>query len=118
MRCVLSVLVVLALCACATPHRKTESTHTVEAFTNRPDGLISREEWRDKDSGGALFLFVDPASQGMCIRHTNQLALGGGSWMVMAPFSAIVDSNLVPAIAATGTAAGNVIGAAVKAAVK
>jgi hypothetical protein len=80
--------------------------------------MIAREEWRDKDSGGSMFLFTDPASQGMCIWHTNQPALGGGSKMMLAPFSVTVDSNLVPAITAGGTAVGNIIGAAAKSALK
>ena len=106
------------LCSCATPHRKTVTKHTVERFCGRPDGLIARETWLDQDSGGALFLFEDPKSQGMCIKHTNQPALGGNTWFTMAPLSMLVDSNLVPAIAAGGTAVGNVVGAAVKSAVK
>lgn len=114
----LSVASVVLLSSCSTPHRKTETLHIFESFTNRADGLVSREEWRDTDSGGAMFLFVDPSSQGMCIKHTNQPALGGSTWMMMAPFSMVVDSNLVPAIAAGGTAVGNIVGAAVKTAVK
>jgi hypothetical protein len=103
---------------CATPHRKTVTEHEIETFRGRQDGLIARETWLDKDSGGALFLFTDPDSQGMCIWHANQPALGGGTRFMMAPFTLVVDSNLVPAITAGGTAVGNIVGAAAKAAVK
>lgn len=113
-----SLCFLLLISGCATPHRKTETSHSIEQFAGREDGLIARETWVDKDSGGALFLFTDPTSQGMCIKHTNQPALGGSTWFMMAPFSMVVDSNLVPAIGATGTAVGNVIGAAAKSAIK
>jgi uncharacterized protein YceK len=106
------------LSGCATPHRSTITSHVSEKFSGRPDGLVARETWVDKDSGGALFLFVDPSSQGMCIKHTNQVDLGGSTWMMMAPFSSVIDSNLVPFVAAGGTAVGNIVGAAAKSALK
>jgi len=116
---VLSVLFVVGvLSGCACPHRKAASTHTIEVFRDRPDGLISRESWRDSEGGGGFFLFADPNVQAMTATHTNQCALGGGSAFAAGSFTILVDSNLVPAIAATGTAAGNIIGAAAKSAVK
>lgn len=115
--CALCVLCAIAS-GCATPHRSTETRHTLETFSGRADGLAARETWLDRDSGGAMFFFTDPTSAGLCVRHTNQPALGGSTWMMMAPFSVSVDSNLVPAITASGTAIGNVIGAAAKTAVK
>jgi len=99
---------------CAIPHRQAATTHTVEVFTNRPDGLLSREEWRDAEGGGGFFFFADPNVQAMTALHTNQTALGGGSQFAAGSFTILVDSNLVPAIAATGTATGNIIGATVK----
>jgi hypothetical protein len=90
----------------------------VESFTGRPDGLISREEWKDTEGGGGFFLFADPNVQSMTAIHTNQSALGGGSAFAAGEMSLVVDSNLVPAINATGTAAGNVIGATIKSSVK
>ena len=110
------IIGVLAIAGCATPHRSSHTTHTLEYFRGRSDGLVSREEWRDKYSAGCGFLFTDPSSQGFCDKQTN--AFGGGSWFMMAPFSMVVDSNLVPFVAASGTAIGNVVGAAVKTAVK
>jgi hypothetical protein len=103
---------------CACPHRKGVSVHTVEAFRNRADGLVSRESWRDTEGGGGFFLFADPNVQAMTATHTNQCALGGGSAFAAGSFTVLVDSNLAPAIAASGTAAGNIIGAAAKAVVK
>jgi hypothetical protein len=108
----------LILSGCAIPHRQAAATHTVEHFASRPDGLVSREEWLDQEGGGGFFLFADPNVQAMTALHTNQCALGGGSAFSAGSMTIMVDSNLVPAITATGTAAGNIIGAAAKTAVK
>src|SRR5208283_4864927 len=70
-------LILTFLTGCAVPHRKAAATHTLEAFHNRPDGLVSREEWRDTEGGGGFFLFADPNVQAMTANHTNQCALGG-----------------------------------------
>jgi hypothetical protein len=112
----LPLLVLVSGCAC--PHRKALTTHTVEAFQNRADGLVRREVWRDCEGGGGFFLFADPNVQAMTATHTNQCALGGGSAFAAGSFTILVDSNLVPAIAASGTAAGNIIGAAAKTTLK
>lgn len=90
----------------------------MEQFASRPDGLISRETWRDLETGGGFFFFADPNVQAMTAYHTNQSALGGGSAFTAGSLGLVVDTNLAPAIAATGTAVGNVIGAAAKTAIK
>jgi hypothetical protein len=113
---VFSILAFSSGCAC--PHRKALASHTIEAFLGRPDGLIARETWRDQEGGGGFFLFTDPTVQSMAATHTNQRSLGGGSVFSTGPMNVLVDSNLAPAITASGTAVGNVIGAAAKAAVK
>jgi hypothetical protein len=105
-------------CGCAYPHRTATTARTVEHFSNRPDGLVRRESWQDSEGGGGFFLFADPTVQAMTAIHTNQCALGGGSAFAAGTLTILVDSNLVPAIAATGTAAGNIIGAAAKSAAK
>lgn len=104
--------------ACSFPHRNAESFRLVEWFRNRPDHLVAREIWRDREGGGGIFLFADPSVQAMTATHTNQTALGGGSAFAAGSFTILVDTNLAPAIAAAGTAAGNVLGAAAKTAVK
>jgi hypothetical protein len=116
---VLSVLFVVSLLSgCACPHRKAVTTHTVESFRGRPDGLVSREEWRDSEGGGGFFLFADPNVQGMTALHTNQAALGGGSSFTAGSLTLVVDTNTAAILSAGGSAAGNIIGAAVKTAVK
>jgi hypothetical protein len=90
----------------------------MEWFRDRPDGLEAREEWRDAEGGGGFFLFADPNVQAMTALHTNQCALGGGSAFAAGSVTMVVDSNLVPTVEATGTAVGNVAGAAVKTAAK
>jgi hypothetical protein len=106
------------LCSCACPHRKAEATHVVENFTDRVDGLIRRETWRDAETGGGEFVFTDPAAGQLFAAHTNQSALGGGSVFSTGTVTITVDSNTAPIIGAAGTAAGNIIGAAAKAAAK
>jgi len=116
--CALCVLLWQLLPGCSLPHRRAAATHTIEVFHCRPDGLISRESWQDSEGGGGFFFFADPHVQAMTAIHTNQCALGGGSAFSAGSMMILVDSNLVPAITATGTAAGNIIGAAAKSAVK
>jgi hypothetical protein len=107
------------LCAsCACPHRKGESIHLVENFTGRPDGLVHRETWRDSEQGGGEFFFTDPAAGQLFAAHTNQSALGGGSVFSAGTVTITVDTNTASIVGATGTAVGNVIGAAAKTAVK
>jgi hypothetical protein len=113
-----AAFLILTFFGCACPHRKAVTTHAIETFQNRADGLVARETWCDSEGGGGFFLFADPNVQAMTALHTNQCALGGGSAFAAGSFAILVDSNLVPAIAATGTAAGNIIGAAAKSAVK
>jgi hypothetical protein len=112
-------LCVLTLAAgCALPHRQTQSVHLLETFDRRPDGLVRRETWRDSEGGGGFFLFTDPQVQAMSAIHTNQTALGGGSAFTAGAMTVLVDTNTDKIIGVIGTAAGNVIGAAAKSAIK
>jgi hypothetical protein len=115
---VLSALSVVLLCSCANPRRTALATHVQERFTSRADGLIERDTWRDKESGGGIFLFADPNVQGMAALHTNQTALGGGSSFIAGSLTLVVDTNTAAIIGAGGTALGNIIGASVKSAIK
>jgi hypothetical protein len=106
------------LSGCACPHRKAESSHVVESFAGRPDGLVCRESWRDAEQGGGEFVFTDPSASQLFAVHTNQSALGGGSVFSTGTVTITVDTNTAPILGAAGTAAGNIIGAAAKTAVK
>jgi hypothetical protein len=108
----------LFLSSCACPHRRAMSSHLVETFAGRSDGLLRREIWRDSEQGGGQFFFTDPAAAQLFASHTNQSALGGGSLFSAGTVTVTVDTNTAPIIGAAGTAAGNVIGAAAKTAVK
>jgi len=112
------ILLPLAFLGCACPHRKAESSHFVEAFAGRSDGMVRRESWRDSEQGGGQFVLTDPAAGQLFASHTNQSALGGGSAFSAGTVTITVDSNAAPIIGAAGTAVGNVIGAAAKAAAK
>jgi len=63
-------------------------------------------------------VLTDPAVQQMTALHTNQAALGGGSLFSAATAAVTVDTNTAAIVGASGTAVGNVIGAAAKSAVK
>jgi hypothetical protein len=106
------------LSSCACPHRKAESSHRIESFAGRSDGLVRRETWRDAEQGGGQFVFTDPAVGQLFAAHTNQSALGGGSVFSAGTVSVTVDTNTAPIIGAAGTAVGNVIGAAAKSSIK
>jgi hypothetical protein len=118
----LALIPVTAVCillqGCACPRREAETTRSVEWFEGREDGLVWRETWRDTEAGGGVFLFTDPAVQQMTALHTNQAALGGGSLFSAVTAAVTLDTNTAAVVAASGTAFGNVIGAAAKAAVK
>ena len=92
----------ISLSGCASPHRVGLSTHRIEVFRGRADGLISREEWRDSERGGGVFLFTDPNVQAMTATHTNQAALGGGSAFVTGPMAVVLDTNTAAVVGAGG----------------
>ena len=109
----------LALCGCASEHRTGTARHTFERFDpNLTGGLLSRESWSDTERGGGVFLFTDPSAFGLMVVHTNQGAIGGGSYFSAGSLETHVDTNTGAIITASGTAVGNVVGAAVKSAVK
>jgi hypothetical protein len=116
---VLSVLfVVIPLPGCAIAPRGPVVERMTEIYTNRADGLVSRVILKDSAFTRGFYFFTDPAVQTINASHTNIAELGGSSQFTAGSFTILVDSNLVPVIAAAGTAAGNVVGAAVKTAVK
>ena len=114
------LLSVLLLAGCAIVPRGPVVERTItETFTGRPDGLTKRvTKLSDEAFTRGLYFFSDPSLQMLCSWHTNATELGGGSRFMAGTFGITVDTNLVPAITATGTAVGNVVGAAVKTAVK
>jgi hypothetical protein len=109
----------LALAGCAIQPHGPVVQHTVKTyFPGRPDHLAAEETWKDNAFSRGLFLFADPELSTVTVWHTNQSALGGCSHFSAGSVAIHVDTNLVPAISATGTAAGNILGATVKSAVK
>jgi hypothetical protein len=113
------LLVLFLLAAgCAIAPRGPKVSHTVEDFTGRSDGLVHREVWKDDAFGHGIYVFTDPALANVKVWHTNQAALGGCSHFQAGSLTIMVDSNTAPIIGAVGTATGNILGAAAKAAVK
>ena len=80
--------------------------------------VASRETWTDKAKGGGTFVFTDPAASQVSSVVTDQTALGGAHNFGVGSVSSTISSNAVQAIAAGGTAVGNIIGAAASAATK
>lgn len=117
MRRLFSILLI-ACAGCASPHRAGTSTHEIRRYQGRDDGLVSVEHWADTEKGGGWFLLTDPQVAIITAVHTNQTALGGGSSFSGGPMSVNVDPQTGAIIGATGTAVGNIIGAAVKTAAK
>jgi len=92
--------------------------HELRTYQGRPDGMVALETWRDTEKGGGWFLLTDPNVTGLLAIHTNQTALGGGSQFMTGQASIVVDPQTGNIVGAVGTAAGNIIGAALKTAVK
>ena len=78
--------------------------------------LASKEEWTDTSKGGGTFLFTDPKASQVSSVSANQTAIGGSHNFGVGDVSSTISSNAVSAIAAGGTAVGNIIGAAASAA--
>lgn len=113
-----ALLFTLLLAGCAVPHRKALTTHELSRYQGRADGLIARETWTDAEGGGGWFLLTTSDVQSLHAKHDNQPALGGSSEFSAGPISIKVDPQTGAIIEATGTAVGNIIGAAVNKAVK
>lgn len=110
---------------CACPHRRAQTWHTIwnyQPVTNAAGEVVSllvrRENWGDSERGGGEFFLADPAAGQLSAFHTNQAALGGGSSFSAGTMTIVVDTNTPAIVGAAGTAAGNIIGAAAKSAVK
>lgn len=123
-----AIVVVLLVEGCAAPRRASLCRHDMPTqitreYTpgSRPDGLIREtiikgERYIDKAGGGGIFLLTDPNFTGVVDFHTNQPALGGSSTFMTGTATITVDPQTSAVIGAVGTAAGNIIGAAVKSA--
>jgi hypothetical protein len=110
----LFIAVAVILSGCAVPRRLAKSEHRVRMYKDRPDGLIREDIYIDIESGGGWFVLTESNVQMLTATHTNQTALGGGSYIATGPLTIRVDPQTSQIIEATGTAAGNIIGAAAK----
>lgn len=117
-RLIFASVVSLSLAGCAIQPRGPVVSHVVERFEGRHDGLIQREVWKDDAFTRGIFLLTDPSLTGVEITHSNITELGGCSHFKAGRAGITVDTNSAAIIGAGGTAAGNVLGAAVKAAAK
>ena len=111
----------------ATGNAVVETPLALQPPTNAPAGFWAslvapspriyrdwRESWQDDSAGGGTFLFTDPAASQLAFARSNQTALGGNHTASVGTITSVITTNAVNAIGTTGTAAGNVIGAALK----
>lgn len=107
-------LLTLVCCSCASPHRSSSATHERRTYQGRSDGLVSLDVWTDTEKGGGVFFLTTADVQSLGAIHTNQTALGGGSAFFTGPSSVKVDPQTGTIIEATGSAVGDIVGAALK----
>lgn len=112
----LSVLTLagILISGCAAPRRLSKTEHITELYAGRQDGLVRVDKWLDEEGGGGIFLLTTADVTELNAIHTNQPALGGGSTFSTGPVSIKVDPQTGAIIEATGSAVGNIVGAAVK----
>lgn len=77
-----------------------------------------REVCTDSERGGGTFFLADAQVASLTVFHTNGTDLGGGSTLIAGPSSIQVDPQTGQIISATGSAVGNIVGAALKTAIK
>lgn len=94
---------------------ETNTDHSI--FGNHPKIFVAeRETWTDVSRGGGTFVFTDPQASQINSSVNNQAALAGGHSFAVGTVSSTITTNAVAAINSAGSAVGNVIGAAAKAA--
>lgn len=113
----LAPLLGLALCSCTIAPHGSRATHRVWTYEGRKDGLVRFEKWTDKSAGGGMLFFMDPSLQNVVIVHTNSDLRTGGTFS-LGTASVVLDPQTGAVIGAAGSAVGNIIGAALKTAVK
>lgn len=112
-----AVLSVVALCGCTIAPHGSKATHYTWTYQGRQDGLVRCEKWTDRSSGGGALFLMDPTLNNVALYHTNSVMQTGG-WFTLGNGTVTVDPQTGAIIGAVGTAAGNIIGAALKTAVK
>lgn len=109
-------IILIALCGCTIAPHGSQATHTVKSYQGRKDGLVMVERWTDRSAGGGALFMMDPSIANFAGGHTNS-AMQVGGWVTLGNGSVTVDPQTGAIIGAVGTAAGNIIGAAVKSSV-
>lgn len=109
-------LTLLALCGCTIAPHGSRATHDIWLYDN--DGRVWRHErFTDRSAGGGALFFMDPSLQNVTLVHTNSELHTGGA-LGIGSASVILDPQTGAVISAAGTAVGNIVGAALKTAVK
>ena len=110
-----AALACLALCGCTLAPHGSKASHQIWTYQGRQDGLVRYEVIRDRSAGGGAVLLMDPKASTAVLVHTNSMLQTGGS-LSIGEGSINVDPQTGAIIGAVGSAAGNIIGAAMKSA--
>ena len=106
----LSAILAVLLFGCAGIHRVSGPSYSVET---RADGSVI-ETWSYFDNGRGWEFMERGSLTNFSVMNSNLLGFGGLSVFGAGAVAIDISSNASGVISATGTAAGNVVGAAVK----
>lgn len=112
-----SALVIFLLCAgCASIHRVSGPSYTVQHYSGRPDGLLSVQTWAYTDNGRGFEFGNRGSLSNFAVVNSNLLGLGGVSTFGAGAAGIDISSNAASVVTATGAAVGSAVGTALKAA--
>jgi hypothetical protein len=116
-RASIAAILATVLCGCTIAPHGSKTTRDVWTYAGNPPVMIRHERTVDRSAGGGALFLMDPSLNNVAIYHTNaDLHVGG--WFLLGSGTVTVDPQTTGIIGAVGTAAGNIIGAAAKTAVR
>lgn len=115
----LGTILALLLTGCTIAPHGSRATHQIWTYApgSRADGLVRYEKITDRSAGGGAQVGTFTQLQNVSVVHTNSMMRVGGMLTIGNAYIG-VDTNTASVVTALGTAAGDVIGAAMKTAVK
>ena len=110
---ILTTTLAFAFTGCVSAHKKGRTIHErfdyqiVEPSAGEPVALLKCHEiWEDEWTGGGRAFLADPKASELASIHTNQIALGGSSSLIIGSIQSDVSTN---GIVAAGAATGQII---------
>ncbi len=110
-------LCLLVLCGCTIAPHGSKAEHKIWTYApgSRQDGLIRFEKFTDRSAGGGGQVGTFTQLQNVSVVHTNSMMRVGGMLTIGNAYVG-VDTNTAQVVTALGSATGEVIGAAARAA--